>query len=131
MKSIIIILAITFMLCLVTGLCYAQSVECVYFPQKHIKLGKVPPQKIECEFKLKNNTAKSINISDVIAGCGCVLTEYHKGVIRPYSSGHIKVILNAKYIYGFFCKRIKVFCSDNSIATLYVSGQVVGNSKKQ
>lgn len=41
MKSLIIILAITFMLCLVTGLCYAQSVGSYCFLRKHVRLYSV------------------------------------------------------------------------------------------
>lgn len=41
MKSIIIILAITFMLCLVTGLCYAQSVGSCSFLRKCVKIYNV------------------------------------------------------------------------------------------
>lgn len=97
------------------------------FEKDSYDFGKVPEgEKVEHEFKFKNEGTGPLIINDAQASCGCTIPEYPKEPVAPGEEGVIKVIFNSE---GRFGKQNKVITitsnADPSTTELYLTGEVL------
>lgn len=76
-------------------------------------------------FTLKNLSSKSVKITEVDTGCGCLVADYPQGEIAPGQQFDIKVTYDA-HLLGYFMRYILVRDSEGGAPLeLKLSGRVV------
>ncbi len=76
-------------------------------------------------FTLKNASSKTVTITNVDTGCGCVKADYPKGEIAPGQQFNMSVVYDAQLL-GYFSRFILVSDSEGgSPLELNLSGRVV------
>lgn len=82
-------------------------------------------EKVEYEFKFKNEGKTPLIISDATATCGCTVPETPKEPIKPGESGKIKVIFDSTGKTGMQDKQITITSNANPEAEkLHLVGEV-------
>ncbi len=81
----------------------------------------------EHEFVLKNDTGKTVNITDVKTSCGCTASTIKKTVLKPLDETRITVKFNSKGYKGEIKQYVYVHTdnADNPIIRLIVKAEVV------
>ncbi|MFA9189553.1 DUF1573 domain-containing protein [Flavobacterium magnesitis] len=97
----------------------------ISFKKKEHNFGEIPlGVSVSTLFKFSNTGGKPLLISRVTSSCGCTVPTWSKGIIKPYESGEIKIIYDAKYP-GKFNKTIwVVYNGKNSPLELIIKGEV-------
>jgi hypothetical protein len=94
-----------------------------------VNVGEIPqgtPKTIDYEFK--NNTDKSVLITNVKPACGCTAADYTKEAIAPGKIGYVKAIYNAAAV-GNFTKSVTVTTNaDETPKILTFTGIVIAKS---
>jgi hypothetical protein len=94
-----------------------------------VDVGEIPqgtPKPIDFEFK--NNTDKTVLITNVKPACGCTAADYTKEAIAPGKTGYVKAIYNAAAV-GSFTKSVTVTTNaDETPKVLTFKGTVIAKS---
>ncbi|MFA5411537.1 MAG: DUF1573 domain-containing protein [Candidatus Omnitrophota bacterium] len=91
--------------------CLAQEQTGPYFWDfGRLKEGEI----VKHEFTLKNETAKTLVIKDVIASCGCTIPEVKKKSIPAGESTSIQVVFNSQGYSGLIQQYVYVH-TDNPV----------------
>ncbi len=106
--------------------------EIIAFDSILLDLGKVEyGGKVDMRYRFKNETGKSISISQVIPGCDCtIINGYDSLSISDGAYGEISVSYDTKKgIIGVYRKDLHVFFKNvkDSVYSLYYTGIVTGN----
>ena len=118
---------------LILGSCnLSKKEEIISFDSILLDLGKVEyGGKVDMLYRFKNETGKSISISQVIPGCDCTLINgYDSSAIDDGEYGEISVSYDTKKgIIGVYRKDLHVFFTNvkDSVYSLYYTGIVTGN----
>jgi uncharacterized protein YceK len=64
--------------------------------------------KVNCEFRFKNEGKSNLLIMSVSAGCGCTNTEWETKPIKPGEESKIKIIFNSAHKIGRQVKSVYV-----------------------
>lgn len=85
---------------------------------------KIPDTAI---FEFKNESLIPVIINNVKPSCGCTAADYPKAPIKPFKSGKISAIYDAKKV-GVFSKSVKVFLNTEAgYEELILKGEVVSD----
>ena len=81
----------------------------------------------EHEFVLKNDTGKTVNITNVKASCGCTASTIEKTVLKPSDVTSVAVKFNSKGYKGEIKQYVYVHTDnpDNPIIRLIIKAEVV------
>jgi len=106
--------------------------EIISFDSILLDLGKVEyGGKVDMRYRFKNETGKTISISQVIPGCDCtIINRYDSSSIDDGEYGEISVsYVTKKGIIGVYRKDLHVFFKNvkDSVYNLYYTGIVTGN----
>lgn len=102
--------------------------EDIQFEERVFDFGEIEEKDglVSHEFVFKNRGQKTISISNVTSGCGCVSFEFPKEPVRPNAGGKVEVTYNPAYRPGFFSKEIAVLTNNNAnYNRIWVKGTVV------
>jgi len=118
---------------LILGSCnLSKQEEIISFDSILLDLGMVEyGGKVDMLYRFKNETGKSISISQVIPGCDCtIINSYDSSAIDDGEYGEINVSYDTKKgIIGVYRKDLHVFFTNvkDSVYSLYYTGIVTGN----
>jgi hypothetical protein len=111
------------------GIATIVSAGTISWKSDTIEVGSIPqgtPKVIEFEFK--NNSDKSVILTNVKPACGCTAADYSKEPIAPGKSGYVKATYNAAAL-GSFVKTVTVTTNlEETPITLTFKGTVVAKS---
>ncbi|UKT64793.1 DUF1573 domain-containing protein [Pedobacter mucosus] len=83
-------------------------------------------EKVQHDFKLKNNGKSPLIILNATATCGCTIPETPKAPIMPGKSGVIKVVFNSEGKSGLQDKVVTITSNANpKISTVHLVGEVL------
>jgi hypothetical protein len=120
-------------LLVILGSCnVSKKEESISFDSILLDLGKVEyGGKVDMHYRFKNETGKSISISQVIPGCDCtIINGYDSAAIDDGEYGEINVSYDTrKGIIGVYRKDLRVVFANvkDSVYSLYYTGIVTGN----
>jgi hypothetical protein len=121
------------LLLLVVSACkLTKQEEIISFDSILLDLGKVEyGGKVDMCYRFKNETGKSVSISQVIPGCDCtIINGYDSSSIKDGAYGEISISYDTKKgIIGVYRKDLHVFFTNvkDSVYSLYYTGIVTGN----
>jgi len=82
-------------------------------------------EKVQYDFKFKNEGKTPLIITDATATCGCTVPEYPKQPVKPGEEGTIKVVFNSAGKEGMQDKQVTIFSNANPEADkLHLVGEV-------
>jgi hypothetical protein len=97
------------------------------FEQEEHDFGKIiQGEVVTYGFKFRNTGKGDLIISQVSSTCGCTVTNYTQGTIKPGNEGVIEVTFNSEGRKGFQSKAINVVSNTQpNIKKLTIKAQVV------
>ncbi|MCG8410863.1 MAG: DUF1573 domain-containing protein [Bacteroidales bacterium] len=99
----------------------------IVFDNRTFNFGKRPAkQKIDHEFKFKNEGKRDLVIRKIRATCGCTTADPSKKILKPGESSSFKVTFNPGSRKGRQRKSLYVICNDpkNSNVRLMINGEL-------
>jgi hypothetical protein len=82
-------------------------------------------EKVQFDFKFKNEGKTPLIITDATATCGCTVPEYPKQPVKPGEEGTIKVVFDSAGKEGMQDKQVTIFSNANPEADkLHLVGEV-------
>jgi hypothetical protein len=89
-------------------------------------------EKVVYAFKFENSGKYPLLISFVRASCGCTVTDYPKGLIKPGEINSIEVRFNAEGKKGFQSKTVSVIANTDPAETqLFFKANVLESASKE
>jgi len=97
----------------------------IKFKKNSYDFGTIPLGKsVSVVFEFSNTGQSPLIIKDVKSSCGCTVTQWSKGIIRPNAGGSVRVVYDGKNP-GKFDKSIEIISnSKNSPFLLTIKGRI-------
>jgi hypothetical protein len=104
-----------------------ESLPMLTFDQEEHDFGKIiQGEVVTYGFKFRNTGEGDLVISKVSSSCGCTVTKYTEGIIRPGNKGVVEVTFNSEGRKGFQSKTINVISNTQpNTTTIRIKAQVV------
>jgi hypothetical protein len=89
-------------------------------------------EKVVYSFKFKNSGENPLQIFMVRASCGCTVTDYPKGLIKPGEGNSIEVRFNTEGKKGFQSKTVSVIANTDPAETqLFFKANVIESKSSE